>query len=84
MLARPGALLANDAGDPKLGRFEDALLLKKLPRLGIEGGGLLQTPGLLEQKLLQLRRFGVTEMAQPEVTNNDLYWCSEIVGCRLR
>jgi hypothetical protein len=33
---------------------------------------LLQTPGLLEHKLLQLRRLGVTEAAQPEVASNDL------------
>ncbi len=64
---RPGALLADDAGDPELGGFQDALVLKKLPRLGIKGGGLLQTPGFLEQKLLQLRRL-VTEVVQPEVT----------------
>ena len=33
---------------------------------------MLQTPGLLEHKLLQLRRLGVTEGAQPEVASNDL------------
>ena len=44
MLARPGTLLADDAGDPKLGGFENALLLKKLPRPASKGGGLLQPP----------------------------------------
>jgi hypothetical protein len=48
MLACPGPLLADDAGDPELSGLEHALPFKKLPRPARKGGGLFQTTGLLE------------------------------------
>jgi hypothetical protein len=47
-------------------------LFKKLPRLAHKGGGLFQTAGLLEEELLQLRRLGVIEGAEPQITGDRL------------
>ncbi len=49
-----------------------APLFKKLPRLAHKGGGLFQTAGLLEEELLQLRRLGVIEGAEPQITGDRL------------
>jgi len=55
VLACPGPLLADDAGDPELSGLDHTLLFKKLPRPARKGGGLFQTTGLLEQELFQLK-----------------------------
>jgi hypothetical protein len=47
-------------------------LFKKLPRLAHKGGGLFQTAGLLEEELLQLRRLGIIEGAEPQITGDRL------------
>ena len=59
VLACPGPLLADDAGDPELSGLEHALLFKKLPCPAHKGEGLFQTAGLFEEELLQLRCLGV-------------------------
>jgi hypothetical protein len=40
--------------------------------LAHKGGGLFQTAGLLEEELLQLRRLGVIEGAEPQITGDRL------------
>ena len=72
VFAGPGALLADDAGDPELGGFEDVLLLEELLRLRIECSGLFEVPGLLEDEFLQSRRLGIAEVVQPEIAGDGL------------
>jgi hypothetical protein len=67
VLACPGPLLADGAGDAELGGLEHALLFKKLPRPARKGGSLLQTAGLLKEELFQLRQRGVIEGAEPQI-----------------
>ena len=47
-------------------------LFKKLPRPAHKGGSLFQTAGLLEEELLQLRRLGVIEGAESQITGDGL------------
>jgi hypothetical protein len=47
VLASSGTLLADDANDPELGGFEDALFLQKFRCLSLERSGLFEVPGLL-------------------------------------
>src|SRR6202022_1940272 len=42
------------------------------PRPAHKGGSLFQTAGLLEEELLQLRRLGVTEGAESQITGDGL------------
>jgi hypothetical protein len=72
VLACPGPLLADDAGDPELSGHKHALLFKKLPRPARKGGGLFQTARLLEEELLQLRCLGVIERAEPQIAGDGL------------
>jgi hypothetical protein len=72
VLACPGPLLADDAGDPELGGLEHALLFKKLPRPARKGGSLFQTAGLLKEELLQLSHRGVIEGAKPQIIGDGL------------
>ena len=48
------------------------MLFKKLTHPANKGGGLFQTAGLLEEKLLQLRCLGVIEGAEPQITGDGL------------
>jgi hypothetical protein len=57
---------------PTMRVIEHAPLFKKLPRLAHKGGGLFQTAGLLEEELLQLRRLGIIEGAEPQITGDGL------------
>jgi hypothetical protein len=72
MLACPGPLLADDTRDPDLSGLEHALLFKELPRPAHEGGRLFQTAGVFEEELLQLRRLGVIEGAELQITGDGL------------
>jgi hypothetical protein len=59
-----GPLLANDAGDPKLGGLEDLLFFEKFTRASLKamGGGLFEIPRLFEDELLHPCCSGTAEM----------------------
>ena len=72
VLACPGSLLADNAGDPELSGLEHALLFKKLPRPARKGGRLFQTTGLFKEELLQPRRLGIVERSELQITGDGL------------
>ena len=70
MLAGSDTLLADDANDTELGGLEDLLFPEKFQGLGLQGGGLFEVPGLLEDESLQLRCVSFPEVVQPEVARD--------------
>ena len=59
MLASSGTLLADDANDTELGGLEDLLFPEKFQGLGLQGSGLFEVPGLLEDESLDALQWGL-------------------------